>query len=141
MVAERLTQDGGCAVYWQWKQLPSEANDIDQRVELEVMLQQCALTTRRDTWEWQDKKNGVFTVAGAKKWLTSQNGNTISFGFKWCKWVPAKCNIFMWRAFLDRIPTKTTLRRRNIQVQDEECVMCGEGLDSTDHILTECGIA
>ncbi|XP_021979514.1 uncharacterized protein LOC110875620 [Helianthus annuus] len=73
--------------------------------------------------------------------MTDQNSNKIPFGFKWCKWVPVKCNIFMWRAFLDRIPTKTALRRRNIQVQDEECVMCGEGLDSTDHILTECGIA
>ncbi|KAJ0625067.1 putative reverse transcriptase zinc-binding domain-containing protein [Helianthus annuus] len=41
---------------------------------------------------------------------------------KWCRWIPKKCNIFAWRAELDRIPTVEALRKRNIDVVFEGCV-------------------
>ncbi|XP_022023951.1 uncharacterized protein LOC110924227 [Helianthus annuus] len=58
--------------------------------------------------------------------------------FKRCSWVPAKCNILMWRAGLDRIPTRQALCRRNIRINSDECGLCGEGVDLVDHIFTAC---
>ncbi|XP_021994946.1 uncharacterized protein LOC110891548 [Helianthus annuus] len=64
-----------------------------------------------------------------------------SFEFSWSKWVPNKCNIFMWRAFIDRLPTKMSLLRRNILVDNQACVWCESSDETVEHILTGCGIS
>ncbi|KAJ0545158.1 putative reverse transcriptase zinc-binding domain-containing protein [Helianthus annuus] len=65
--------------------------------------------------------------------------NSEGFGpFRRCKWVPSKCNIFLWRANLDRIPTRQALAKRNIWLESEVCAFCGEATESVDHIFTGC---
>ncbi|XP_021971086.1 uncharacterized protein LOC110866041 [Helianthus annuus] len=59
----------------------------------------------------------------------------------WSKWVPSKCNIFMWRAILDRLPSKRALRRRNIVVEDPMSSFCGEVEETMDHLFTACTLA
>ncbi|XP_076959033.1 uncharacterized protein LOC143634987 [Bidens hawaiensis] len=63
------------------------------------------------------------------------------FGFTWSKWVPIKCNIFMWRAFLDRLPTKMALLRRSVPVDNPVCIWCETCDETIEHLLTGCGIA
>ncbi|XP_022036788.1 uncharacterized protein LOC110939538 [Helianthus annuus] len=58
------------------------------------------------------------------------------FSVKGCKWLPSKCNIFIWRAALERIPTKQALVRRNIPVDSEDCVFCEEVSESVDRLFT-----
>ena len=58
--------------------------------------------------------------------------------FMWCKWIPNKCNIFMWRANMDMIPTLHALRRRNIYVGEGMCVFCGEAEETSDHLFFAC---
>ncbi|XP_022019925.1 uncharacterized protein LOC110919987 [Helianthus annuus] len=55
-----------------------------------------------------------------------------------CSWVPEKCNIFVWRSRLDRIPTRQALARRNIHIVSVDCVFCGETAESVDHLFTAC---
>ncbi|XP_022030536.1 uncharacterized protein LOC110931427 [Helianthus annuus] len=57
---------------------------------------------------------------------------------RWCKWIPAKCNVFMWRAWLDRIPTKVALSKRNINVGNNLCVLCDEAEETVDHVFAGC---
>ncbi|XP_022008490.1 uncharacterized protein LOC110907879 [Helianthus annuus] len=47
----------------------------------------------------------------------------------------------MWRAFLNRLPTKTTLIKRNIHVENDVCAWCEEGEESIDHIITGCSVS
>ncbi|KAF5812605.1 putative reverse transcriptase zinc-binding domain-containing protein [Helianthus annuus] len=47
----------------------------------------------------------------------------------------------MWRAFLDRLPTKTALIRWNIHVESNLCVWCEDKEETTDHILTGCNFS
>ncbi|XP_022032637.1 uncharacterized protein LOC110933739 [Helianthus annuus] len=61
--------------------------------------------------------------------------------FRSCKWVPSKCNIFMWSAQLNRIPTRQALVRRNIILESAECVFCGDPTESVDHIFTGCELS
>ena len=42
---------------------------------------------------------------------------------------------------MDRIPTMSALRMRNIVVGEGGCYLCGEEDESTDHIFTACRIA
>ncbi|KAJ0936868.1 putative reverse transcriptase zinc-binding domain-containing protein [Helianthus annuus] len=59
---------------------------------------------------------------------------------KWCKWLPSKCNIFIWRTAMCRIPTRYALIKRNINYLDVMCVLCGEVEEIVDHMFTACEI-
>ena len=141
-VAERVSSMGETVtVCWSWKKAPGSTAELAERAELEGLLNDCALTSGKDRWVWNDNKCIVFTVAGVKRWLKEPSSNVEPFDFKWCKWLPSKCNIFMWRAFLDRLPTKLALRKRNVQVEDSVCVLCGDNDETTEHVFTGCGFA
>ncbi|KAJ0576250.1 putative reverse transcriptase zinc-binding domain-containing protein [Helianthus annuus] len=99
-----------------------------------------SISDTKEKWVWNDERNSLFAVKDTRKWLVedgSREGNNM---FTWCKWIPKKCNIFMWRASMDRIPTLAALRR-NIVVGEGGCYFCGEDTESTDHIFTACRIA
>lgn len=53
----------------------------------------------------------------------------------------AKCNIHVWKAEMNVIPTWEALKRRNLRVLDNVCVMCELRKESTDHITTGCLMA
>ncbi|KAF5756496.1 putative reverse transcriptase zinc-binding domain-containing protein [Helianthus annuus] len=59
----------------------------------------------------------------------------------WCNWVPLKCNIFVWRAEMDRIATVEALAKRGVLISDDMCFHCRSGPDSVDHLLVGCELA
>ncbi|KAJ0537029.1 putative malate dehydrogenase (oxaloacetate-decarboxylating) (NADP(+)) [Helianthus annuus] len=48
---------------------------------------------------------------------------------EWCKWMPNKCNSFMWCVEMDRLPTLEPLIRRNIHVDSQRCIMCESSIE------------
>ena len=64
-----------------------------------------------------------------------------NFVLSWCRWIPIKCNIFVWRAAMGGIPTLMSLRNRHISVVDPMCQLCGFANESVDHIFTSCMVA
>ncbi|GKA28943.1 RNA-directed DNA polymerase, eukaryota, reverse transcriptase zinc-binding domain protein [Tanacetum coccineum] len=46
------------------------------------------------------------------------------------KFIPIKINVFAWRVYLDRLPTRLNLNRRNIQVLDQSCPVCKDAQKS-----------
>ncbi|XP_076913746.1 uncharacterized protein LOC143572474 [Bidens hawaiensis] len=126
---------------WDWRRAPNRQEESTSKHDLENLLQAVHLNDRGDTWVWCDDSNDGFKVATVKKWLRGTGTNGDNFGFSWSKWIPNKCNIFMWRAVLDRLPTKTALGRRNIPVDNQLCVWCNNNEESIEHILTGCSIS
>ncbi|XP_022007790.1 uncharacterized protein LOC110907064 [Helianthus annuus] len=59
----------------------------------------------------------------------------------WNNWVPKKVAIVAWRAEMDRLPSKCALLRRNIPVQNDQCVFCGECSETSEHIFLTCQFA
>ncbi|XP_035845911.1 uncharacterized protein LOC118492187 [Helianthus annuus] len=98
------------------------------------------LTHSKDNWYWITNKEKTFTVANVKRWLDSGVARDNWYKMEWCKWVPNKCNIFWWRVEMDRIPTKSALMRRNIQVGSEICVFCEDMEEITEHLFTVCAL-
>ncbi|KAJ0902151.1 putative reverse transcriptase zinc-binding domain-containing protein [Helianthus annuus] len=47
----------------------------------------------------------------------------------------------MWRLFLDRLPTKKALIRRNLQVGNPLCEWCEIQEESAEHLFTGCGFS
>ncbi|KAJ0733709.1 putative reverse transcriptase zinc-binding domain-containing protein [Helianthus annuus] len=46
----------------------------------------------------------------------------------------------MWRASFDRIPTKSALLHRNVNVGDGLCGLCGDIDETVDHLFSGCRI-
>ncbi|PWA42034.1 reverse transcriptase zinc-binding domain-containing protein [Artemisia annua] len=80
---------------------------------LESMMDGIFLSDEVDKWSWIGNKHKEFSVKAVKDFLNSVHDYSNRFVLSWSKWVPKKCNIFMWRVGLDRIQTASALRRRN----------------------------
>ncbi|XP_022042127.1 uncharacterized protein LOC110944788 [Helianthus annuus] len=85
--------------------------------------------------------SGVFSVNSAYELLVAKEVPPSSFSWEWCKWIPIKCNVFAWRATLERLPTKVELCKRNVQVEGLGCPMCEEGDEMAAHLFTACSFA
>lgn len=142
VVSGRLKFVGNVRVLcWDWSRAPFTSEEMDCKHNLEELLQEVQLVDRQDGWVWCDGRADGFTVASVKNWMRGTPSSVGRFGFRWSKWVPNKCNIFMWRAYLDRLPTKMALLRRNIPVDDQSCAWCESNEETIEHILTGCGIS
>nr|XP_043612073.1 probable serine/threonine-protein kinase PBL28 [Erigeron canadensis] len=82
----------------------------DGSVALGRLLEGKSLSSRKDTWNWMEGKDKIFSIKGVKEFLGADRDYSNRFVFSWSKWVPKKCNIFMWRVGLDRIPTMLALK-------------------------------
>ncbi|XP_035841291.1 uncharacterized protein LOC118488184 [Helianthus annuus] len=99
------------------------------------------LSDCNDRWLWLPEDSGEFSVKSAFVLVGSKEVDSSRFIWEWCKWIPLKCNVFAWRAVMERLPTKVELRKRNIQVGEVTCPLCGSGEESADHLFTACSFA
>ncbi|KAJ0871997.1 putative RNA-directed DNA polymerase [Helianthus annuus] len=140
-VSDRVFMDDGiCSFLWQWRRPIYMVDEILELTDLTNKLAGLQLADERDEWQWHGSKDG-FSVAATKSWLSNSTIESLSPGFKWVKWIPIKCNIFMWRALMERIPTKDALVRRNIYVADTGCVFCSEADETAMHMFTACAFS
>ncbi|XP_076890658.1 uncharacterized protein LOC143541793 [Bidens hawaiensis] len=93
-----------------------------------------------DAWRWLGDHSGVFSVSSVRKKLMDRLGAGQSV-LNWSRWVPIKCNIFVWRAVLNRLPTSEMLIKRNIRVESSSCLLCSCGEDNIDHLLSGCFVS
>ncbi|GJZ39605.1 RNA-directed DNA polymerase, eukaryota [Tanacetum coccineum] len=49
---------------------------------------------------------------------------------RWIKSIPIKVNVFAWKLYLDRLPTRSNLSRRNVSLPSLACPLC-------DHVLED----
>ncbi|KAJ0476786.1 putative reverse transcriptase zinc-binding domain-containing protein [Helianthus annuus] len=126
---------------WLWRHNP----DLDdERSELDALMSaisSISLSDRPDDWSWLPNRPGIFSVNSVKKTLDSLVDCRNLFVLDWCKWVPLKCNVFVWRTEMNRIPTLDVLRSRGIGVGDGICPLCKSEVESVDHLFTSCIMA
>ncbi|GJZ60196.1 RNA-directed DNA polymerase, eukaryota [Tanacetum coccineum] len=60
---------------------------------------------------------------------------------RWVKFVPIKINVFVWRARLDRLPTRVNLDRRGVTLDSVLCPVCGMATEDSSHVLFRCELA
>ncbi|KAJ0470183.1 putative reverse transcriptase zinc-binding domain-containing protein [Helianthus annuus] len=143
----RLERNKWCAVAdrefdgvmtWEWKNYPSTPQEMAELIECTRLLANIRLDSNVYAWDWDKSRLQIVNVQETKKWIRSVGMEDIGHSFRWCKWVPLKCNIFLWRAALDRIPTKTALRRRNVCAGDVMCSLCDADEETAVHLFTAC---
>lgn len=122
-------------------QLPLSQQPYSQLLQLELDIQQLVLTDMPDLWTflWS---SGKFSAAKAYKHLSGHN--TIHPGFKWI-WhsnYQNKHKMFAWLIIKDRLSTRELLRRKNMDLQDYNCVLCNNAVEeSLMHLMFLCPFA
>ncbi|PWA52985.1 RNA-directed DNA polymerase, eukaryota [Artemisia annua] len=138
-ISDRVKRvESGFCRFWKWKGTGSVEGFQSEWEILNSLLDEVTLSDACDGWRWIGVGKGVFTVSAVRNMLYDDKDFSNASVFEWCKWVPKKCNIFGWRAGMDRIPTMCALRSRNIPVADVTCVLCGDSEESLEHLFTGC---
>ncbi|GJY83743.1 reverse transcriptase domain-containing protein [Tanacetum coccineum] len=83
----------------------------------------------------------LYSVKSMRNHITSMSNHIDSHPTRWNKLLPIKVNILTWRVMNRRIPTRTNLDRRGIDLDSVRCPLCDEDLESEDHIFVSCEIA
>nr|GFA59777.1 RNA-directed DNA polymerase, eukaryota [Tanacetum cinerariifolium] len=60
---------------------------------------------------------------------------------RWIKFIPIKVNVFAWKVYLDRLPTRLNLLHRGVHVPSLSCPICSSALEDTSHLHFSCGMA
>ncbi|KAJ0921865.1 putative reverse transcriptase zinc-binding domain-containing protein [Helianthus annuus] len=131
----------GPVFLWAWTQPDFDDVCQSQLLQLISLVSGLNMGLDRDLWKWQYASDGVFCVAGIKKVLSSVNRVAPAKVFKWNNWVPKKVSIVAWRAAMERLPTKCALASRNISVQNNLCVLCGDYAETSEHLFVACQFA
>ncbi|XP_021993982.1 uncharacterized protein LOC110890666 [Helianthus annuus] len=117
---------------------------MDEVTELNALtldLSSVTLNNSPDSWKWLGDSSGVFSVSSVRRLMEKSAHHGSNFVLEWCKWIPIKCDVFVWRAEMGRIPTVDALRRRGITVGDGLCSLCRSGEESADHLFISCVVA
>ncbi|KAJ0495168.1 putative reverse transcriptase zinc-binding domain-containing protein [Helianthus annuus] len=136
-VSDRISGNG----LWLWKHDVDTDSEKKEWAELSTALGSVSCSSRPDRWAWLGSGSETFSVAAVKKLIDGSKDVSSRYVMEWCPWVPIKCNIFMWRAELDRIPTVEALSRRGVLVENHGCSFCEDGSDSVSHLFTSCPFA
>jgi hypothetical protein len=118
---------------------------------LGVINQTGALIDAEDRWGWMYEGGADFTVKSTYRSVSLLCGpevdiepwNTVIFSSIWKCPAPSKVNAFVWQLLHGRVPTRNNLAtRRIIDISgDLSCALCGEAMESEQHLFIYCEIA
>ncbi|GJS02177.1 RNA-directed DNA polymerase, eukaryota [Tanacetum coccineum] len=99
--------------------------EAQQLAHLQNLVGTSILSNSDDRWVCNLKGVGLgpFQVKNIRCLLVNFLPND-PVATRWVKFIPIKINVFAWRVYLDRLPTRLNLNRRNIQVLDQSCPVC-----------------
>jgi hypothetical protein len=109
------------------------------------------LFLEEDNWAWRLENGGSFSVKSTYIFLSNLlvTGPAVSpeaitaFKAIWKCPVPSKVAALLWKLLHDRLPTKINLIRRRVVLVDNEqaCAFCGNGTETSLHLLLYCDFA
>ncbi|GJW37117.1 RNA-directed DNA polymerase, eukaryota [Tanacetum coccineum] len=86
---------------------------------LEKSIEGTILSTLDDRWIWDLNGEGVFQVKDVRTLLDDYFLPKDSTATRWVNYVPNKINVFAWKVFLDRLPSRLNLLNRGVSAQED----------------------
>ncbi|GKA96706.1 RNA-directed DNA polymerase, eukaryota [Tanacetum coccineum] len=94
-----------------------------------------------DRWVCDLNGDGVFSVKHIRSRIDDLLLPSVGFETRWVKFIPIKVNIFVWRARLDRLPTRCNLSDRGVPLNSMLCPLCGSENEDSPHVFFRCELA
>ena len=130
---------------WEWNfswRRPLFDNEVDSAVEFMREISQVVIQQQvPDFWVWKHEPNGHYSTRSAYKLLQGDIEDENQDGALQDLWklkIPAKVSFFAWRLIRDRLPTKSNLRRRQVELEDSMCPFCRNKEEDASHIFFDC---
>ncbi|GJT66456.1 RNA-directed DNA polymerase, eukaryota [Tanacetum coccineum] len=92
----------------------------------------------RDSCSWSLSNDGSFTINSLRRHLDDCLLPSLAKNTRWCKIIPRKVNIFMWRLSLDKLPRHFNLSSRGLDIQSILCPICNKQVETLNHIFFSC---
>ncbi|XP_010260878.1 PREDICTED: uncharacterized protein LOC104599835 [Nelumbo nucifera] len=108
---------------------------------LELLSLQPLNLLKEDSWYWTWSTDGLFSVKSFATHLIMSASEDMLASRIWKPTSPSKINALVWAADLDRCLTKAHLCKRGVHIQDQSCVLCGQGLEDNSHLFLHCSIS
>nr|GEU38281.1 RNA-directed DNA polymerase, eukaryota, reverse transcriptase zinc-binding domain protein [Tanacetum cinerariifolium] len=108
---------------------------LSQILELVQLLNSVTLSSASDRWSWTLHGLGVFSVKSAREEIDKHVLVAAPSHNRWFKALPIKLNIFWWHMFLDRLPTRSNLYNKGIDIPCVLCPNCEAGIESCNHLF------
>ncbi|GKB47887.1 retrotransposon protein, putative, ty1-copia subclass [Tanacetum coccineum] len=141
MVSDRWCfENGNCVGRWSWRYHP-RGRAINNLSSLLNMIGNLSLSPDgTDKWSWAYEASGLFKVKTLSDSIQNLQLVDCSLGKNHScnSWIPRKVNINIWRASLDRLPTRLNLVSRGIPISDDSCPFCEAVAEDIDHCLINC---
>nr|GEX32878.1 putative RNA-directed DNA polymerase, eukaryota, reverse transcriptase zinc-binding domain protein [Tanacetum cinerariifolium] len=115
--------------------------NLDYLASLTSELEQVVSFEGQDELRWSLGYDGTFTAKYTRHHIDDTILPTLETSTVWCKNIPRKVNIFLWRLRLDRLPLRLNLSKRGLYIQSIMCPLCSNGVESNDHLLFMCEVA
>ncbi|GJT27666.1 putative RNA-directed DNA polymerase, eukaryota, reverse transcriptase zinc-binding domain protein [Tanacetum coccineum] len=143
-----LALDKDCSVQ-QWVSATSENRDLWRRdlflgremedlENFDSVIMGLSLQDGVDGWTWSLDTSGSFKVSILRSCIDSLDLSRSDPVTIWNELIPKKVNIFFWRLTRNRLPTKTNLVDKGIDLHTVLCSFCDDYCESSDHIFIEC---
>ncbi|GJZ90557.1 RNA-directed DNA polymerase, eukaryota [Tanacetum coccineum] len=113
----------------------AEASQLDL---LQEVIQNVILSNIDDRWTWDLNGDGVFRVRDVRVHLDDFFLPKADTPTRWFKFVPIKVNIFAWKLYLDRLPTRDNLLHRGVFVPNSVCPICTSAQEDCSHLFFKC---
>nr|GEU89845.1 RNA-directed DNA polymerase, eukaryota [Tanacetum cinerariifolium] len=99
------------------------------------------LANAEDRWYWDLNGSGAFYAKDVLNLLDESFLPKDNIATRWIKFIPIKINVFAWKVYLDRLPTRLNLLHRGVHVPSLSCPIYSAAPEDTSHLLFSCGMA
>ncbi|MFS7889004.1 putative RNA-directed DNA polymerase [Helianthus anomalus] len=141
-VSSRLrVTDGLKSLQWEWRHAPSSTEEVSEFFNLISDIYDYDWKGGKDQWKWKGNANGIYSVKEAKKLIANGPHPVVDVKMKWKGWVPLKIKIMVWRAMLNRLPTKMELLKRGLSLPAVLCNLCDSEMETSIHLFTGCFVS
>ncbi|GJV17568.1 RNA-directed DNA polymerase, eukaryota, reverse transcriptase zinc-binding domain protein [Tanacetum coccineum] len=125
---------------WRWRITP-RGRVLRDIIELCNLIQSVQLKKHvMDKCRWQISEDGKFSVKDLRDLIDEKTlGSTgRQFVTPWCKSIPKKICVFIWRLYHGRFPVHTILNDIGIDLHTLLCPSCNDVVEPLDHCLVLC---
>ncbi|GJZ39038.1 putative RNA-directed DNA polymerase [Tanacetum coccineum] len=125
---------------WNWRFAPRGRAISDLNTLLSVIGDYGLDGSRDDSWTWTGDVSGLFKVKPLATCVQNSlySGCELGKHHLWNALVPRKVNICVWRASLNRLPTRLNLSSRGVSLPSHLCTFCETEIEDIGHCLISC---
>ncbi|XP_071700404.1 uncharacterized protein [Rutidosis leptorrhynchoides] len=138
-----LRNSAGLDYSWNWNREPRGRSEAELHSLIGEISSFGFGSYENDSWKWLEHSSGILhthalaTIINNKLLVNSFS----SVATLRNRLLPQKIEVFIWRAQRNRLPVRTELDKRGIDLDSARCPVCDNEVETLEHMLIHCTFA